>query len=85
MGHLKVLVIEAVQKEVQKIWHYCLCALTFQQLHQIVVGGRQEFHQNLTDHPHTGFFYIQKLNVFIEILNNLFAEPLEPVSGRIPL
>ena len=47
MLRLVDLVVEAVEHEVQKIRNYRFRAFRFQKLHQMVVGGRRELHQNL--------------------------------------
>ena len=81
VGYLEVLVVEAVEQEVQKIRNYRLSALALQKLHQIVVGGGQEFHQDLAHHAYPWFFDIQKFNVVVKVCDNLLAEFLEPAPG----
>ena len=46
---LKVRVVEAVEQEIGQIRYNGLCTLGFQKLHQMVVGSRMEFYQDLAD------------------------------------
>ena len=56
--HFEVLVIEAVEQEVQKIRHDGLGSFALQQLYQIVVGGREELDKDLAYHAYPGLFNI---------------------------
>ena len=58
MGHLEILIVEAVQKEVQKIWNDSFGAFTLQKIHQMIIGGREEFYQNFSNYTYAGFLDI---------------------------
>ena len=56
---LKVAVVEGIQQEIHQIRHNCLGALGFQQLHNVVVGQRREFHKDFPYNAHLWLLYIQ--------------------------
>ena len=50
---LEVLVVEAVEQEVQQIRHDSLSTFGFQKFYQMVVGSREEFYQDLANDADT--------------------------------
>ena len=55
---LEVLVVEAVEKEIQKIWYDCFGSFIFQKLYKVVVCSWKEFDKNLSDNADTRLLYI---------------------------
>ena len=57
--YLEILVVEAVEQEVQKIWNNSFGSFTFQKVYQVVVGCRKEFNKNLSYDTDTRFFNVK--------------------------
>ncbi len=57
--HLEVLVVEAVEQEVQKIRNNCLGSFAFQKIYQVVVGCRKEFDKDFSNDTNTRFLCIK--------------------------
>ena len=57
--YLEVLVVEAVEQEVQKIRNNCLGSFAFQKIYQVVVGCRKEFDKDFSNDTNTRFLYIK--------------------------
>ena len=62
-SYFEILVIEAVEQEVQKIRNNSLSTFGFQKVYQMVVGSRQEFYQDFTNNTDTRLFDIQKFDI----------------------
>ena len=71
------LVVEAVEHKVNQVRHNCLRAFCFQKLYKVVVAGRREFYQNLTDNSHPGFFHILVYGNGVKISDNLSADTVK--------
>ena len=70
------LVVEAVEHKIQKIRHDGFRTLTFQKLHQMVVGGGGKFYENF---PHNAYprFYGVSYRYRVKFFDDLPAHFLE--------
>ena len=84
MGDLEVLVVEAVLHKVDQIRNDCFGSLCLQQIYQMVVGGRQEFYQDLAYDTYTGLLNIENFNI-VKVVDNVTAELPEFPAGRVSL
>ena len=66
----KNVIVSTVHEKVQHVRTYSFSAFFFQQINDIVVGGRQIFNQNLADDTDFWFFYIITKFDGIEIFND---------------
>ena len=57
--NLEVLVVEAVEQEVQEIRDNSFGSFTFQEVYQVVIGSRKEFDENFADNADTRFLNVQ--------------------------
>ena len=57
--NLEVLVVEAVEQEVQEIRDNGFGSFTFQEVYQVVIGSRKEFDENFADNADTRFLNVQ--------------------------
>ncbi len=55
---LEIAVVKAVEQEVCQVRNDGFGAFRFQQVHQIVVGGREEFYENFSDDAHLRLLFI---------------------------
>ena len=81
--YFEVLVVEAIEQEVQKIRNNRFSSFGFQKLHKVVVGGRKELYKNFSYHTDSWLFHIQQFNMIVKIFNNFSAQPVKTTSGRI--
>ena len=79
---LEIAVVEAVKQEVNEIRHNSLCTLGFQKFHQMVVGSRKEFDQDLAYDTYFRFLHIRNGDV-IKFPDDLAADLFELTVGRI--
>ena len=68
-----LIAVDAVIQKIHQIRNHSLRTLFFQQLHQMVVGKRHVFHQNLAHDAHTGLFQILMDGQLIKVRNNVPA------------
>ena len=80
MTGLEIAVVEAVQQKVHEIRHHGLSPFGFQKLHDVVVGGGREFHQDLAHDPHPGFLDVQPLQA-VEIADDAAHEHVSVDHG----
>ena len=78
---LVFLIIESVLKEVEKIGHDCFGTFRFQEIYQIIIGGRGELDQYLTYDPDLWFADIFVDQKSIKIIYDLPAESVKSRYG----
>ena len=72
MGNFEVLIVEAVEQEVEKIRNNCFGAFAFQKLCQMIVGSRKEFNKDFSNDSNTRFLNVECLYI-IKIIDDLFT------------
>ena len=82
MGNFEVLIVEAVEQEVEKIRNNCFGAFTFQKLCQMIVGSRKEFNKDFSNDSNTWLLDIKCLDI-IKIIDDLFTKLLKSLTGWI--
>ena len=71
------LIIEAIEHEVDQVGHHSLRALALQKLHQMIVSGGGELHQDLANNADSWLFDIL-YGYAVKIPDDLPAEPVKP-------
>ena len=73
---LELVVVQAVEQEVEKIRYDRLCALGFEQLREVVVRLGVELDEDLSDDADARLFHVPA-GQFIEFFDDLAAHPVE--------
>ena len=71
MGNFEVLIVEAVEQEVEKIRNNCFGAFTFQKLCQMIVGSRKEFNKDFSNDSNTRFLNVECLYIIKSLMISL--------------